>query len=127
MKKNKQSHMMNMMSTMMKNMKASNMESGQSPMDMCRKMMTDASQKGQVPDYATEELADLFKDWLAHLEEEVSAFMNNEKAADENSVAEAFNISVESSRHLIKRIKAHETSHENSTHTEEPSLRAHRR
>lgn len=102
---NKTSPMMDMMSTMMKGMMDSKMKGGKSPMDMCMQMMGESKPKAKEPEYGTEELADLFKDWCSQLEDEIKEFITSQGRIDIVQIAKEFSISESSTNHIVSRLQ----------------------
>lgn len=104
-KKTRNSPMMEMMSSMMGEMKKSKMGGMNSMMGRCAEMMENMNKTSENESYSTDELMDLFKDWCSHVEDEIVDFIKESGTIDEGEIAEKFNLSKESVTHLLKNLK----------------------
>ena len=103
--KMKGSTMMDMMASMMGRMEPNRMRGFRPMMDMCADMMSQYNTASDKEQYPTDELADLFRDWCTHVEDEIVSFVKSSGEIDERKIAEHFKLSAESVQHLIKNLQ----------------------
>jgi len=77
---------------------------GESPWDMCRKMMGAMSEGAQTSRFATPEVRGLFDEWAAQIEEEMLQFTKESGEVDVDKAAERFKLSRESTIYFLTRL-----------------------
>ena len=101
-----QEDMMNMKKMMMgmKDQMKQKMGPDFNPMEMCQRMM---ALMGQITDsalFGTEEIRDLFKDWLEEIERDILAFVKGRDKVNPDVIASEFSLSRESAIFFLGRL-----------------------
>lgn len=79
-------------------------EEGNSPWDMCRKMMASVGKTADLATFATPEVRGLFEEWAAQIEEEILHFIKESKATDADQIAARFKLSKNSANYFLTRL-----------------------
>jgi len=96
-------NMMGMMSSMMG--KGTNSEGGgESPWDMCKKMMSSIGKANELATYATPEIRGLFEEWATQIEDEILKYVQESKTDDVDKIAEHFKLSRNSITYFLTRL-----------------------
>ena len=77
---------------------------GQSPWDMCRKMMATVGRASDLASFATPEVRGLFEEWAAQIEEEILHFIQESKTTDADAIAARFKLSKNSANYFLSRL-----------------------
>jgi len=77
---------------------------GESPWDMCRKMMGAMTEGAQTTRFATPEVRGLFDEWAAEIEEEMLQFTEESGEVDVDKAADHFKLSKESTIYFLTRL-----------------------
>ncbi len=93
------------MREMMSRMMAGRSEGqGESPWDMCRKMMASVSRASEMASFATPEVRSLFEEWAAQIEEEVLLYIKETQITDADQIAARFKLSKNSANFFLTRL-----------------------
>jgi hypothetical protein len=76
-------------------------KTGDSPWDMCRRMMDGVGRANDLASYATPELRQIFEEWLAQIEGEILQAVNESGQSDVDSLAQRFKLSPESVQFVL--------------------------
>ena len=74
------------------------------PMEMCQRMMTLMEQITASAYFGTEEIRNLFSNWLEEIERDILIFVKSKDKADPDTIALEFNISKESAIFFLSRL-----------------------
>jgi hypothetical protein len=99
--------MMGMMSSMMGKMmggKNCHGDASETPMDMCKKMMSHMGRATELASYATPELHGLFEEWLSQIEEEVRADIQKQESVNPDDLAKKYKLSKESIHFVLGKL-----------------------
>ncbi len=95
---------MGMMGNMMKMMMNDHDGDGESPMSMCKKMVSNISRSNELATFATPEIRGLFEEWVEQLDNEVLDFVKQTKSTNPEELAAHLNISKDSAIYLLSRL-----------------------
>ncbi|MEW5948207.1 MAG: hypothetical protein AB1711_02200 [Thermodesulfobacteriota bacterium] len=81
------------------------MDEGVDPTNMCKRLVSSMQQKALLETVAPSAIRALFEDWMTQLEKEVLTFVKGKSDVSPEVLAKEFNISLESGKYLVKRLK----------------------
>lgn len=81
------------------------MDEGVDPTNMCKKLISSMQQEAMLKAVAPTAIRTLFEDWMTQLEKEVFTFVKGKRDVIPEVLAKEFNISLESGKYLVKRLK----------------------
>ena len=81
------------------------MDEGVDPTNMCKRLVSSMQQKALLETVAPSAIRALFEDWMTQLEKEVLTFVKGKRDVSPEVLAKEFNISLESGKYLVKRLK----------------------
>ncbi|MEW6326495.1 MAG: hypothetical protein AB1487_02710 [Thermodesulfobacteriota bacterium] len=81
------------------------MDEGIDPTNMCKRLVSSMQQKALLETVAPSAIRALFEDWMTQLEKEVLTFVKGKREVIPEVLAKEFNISLESGKYLVKRLK----------------------
>lgn len=81
------------------------MDEGVDPTSMCNRLISSMQQEAVLEALAPTAIRTLFEDWMTQLEKEVLTFVKGKRDVSPEVLAKEFNISLESGKYLVKRLK----------------------